>query len=191
MVYLLGAGHHLHPEAKFDHADYMDSGLTARKHVIVTSTEHIGKEANRWEEQWYLGLDKDAQIIYGMSPKELEAQWNAFMNECQNYSLHKIAKASELDVALVSRLITGKVKPTRQTLMKLQDGIISLNRESESKVEKTQAIINAVKEHCQHISVRQFAESVGRSCQYECVKSSLGISLQSLFLWLNSPYSSL
>ena len=27
---------------------------------------HIGKEANKWEEQYFLGLDDDAEIEYGV-----------------------------------------------------------------------------------------------------------------------------
>ena len=30
-------------------------GRTQRRHIQVAAIEHIGKEANRWEEQLYLG----------------------------------------------------------------------------------------------------------------------------------------
>lgn len=49
--------YHLHPEAKFLNADYTDCGETLRHHVLVDGLHHIGKEANRWEEQVYLGED--------------------------------------------------------------------------------------------------------------------------------------
>jgi hypothetical protein len=29
---------------------------------------YIGKEANRWEEQFFLGMDEDAEIEYGADP---------------------------------------------------------------------------------------------------------------------------
>jgi hypothetical protein len=61
---------HLHPEAKFINADYSDSGITLRRHVIATAIEHIGKESNRLEEQWYTGLAEDAQIHYGSAPSD-------------------------------------------------------------------------------------------------------------------------
>ena len=35
---------------------------------MSTTVEHIGKEANRWEEQLYLGLDLEAQTEYGTTP---------------------------------------------------------------------------------------------------------------------------
>src|SRR5215203_4595656 len=31
-------------------------------------TEYIGKEANRWEDQYHLGLDPNLQTEYGLSP---------------------------------------------------------------------------------------------------------------------------
>ena len=36
------------------------------------AVHHIGKEANRWEEQFYLGFDEAEQIEYGVAPEELE-----------------------------------------------------------------------------------------------------------------------
>lgn len=59
------AQYHLSPEPKFLGAEHLDRGPTRRRHVQAISTEHIGKEANRWEEQYYLGLNLDMQIEYG------------------------------------------------------------------------------------------------------------------------------
>ncbi|MGO4705785.1 hypothetical protein AB4072_08415 [Microvirga sp. 2MCAF38] len=64
------AQYHLHPESKFLNGNYMDRGATRRRHVFASSIEHIGKEANRWEQQFYLGLDQSAQLEYGSSPQE-------------------------------------------------------------------------------------------------------------------------
>jgi hypothetical protein len=51
------AQYHLCPEAKFLNGDFCDRGLTERRHVIATQLVHIGKEANKWEEQHFLGED--------------------------------------------------------------------------------------------------------------------------------------
>jgi hypothetical protein len=58
--------YHLSPESKFLNGDFADRGRTERRHVQVTSIVHIGKEADKWEEQFFLGLDEDAQIEYGV-----------------------------------------------------------------------------------------------------------------------------
>ena len=58
------ASYHLHPENKFLNGDYYDSGSTRRRHVIASIANHIGKEANNWEEQAVLGVNQIEQIVY-------------------------------------------------------------------------------------------------------------------------------
>ena len=64
------ARYHRQPEAKFRNGEPIDCGLTQRRHVKVKGVVAIGKEANRWEEQFFLGEDPQAQIIYGQSPRD-------------------------------------------------------------------------------------------------------------------------
>jgi hypothetical protein len=40
--------------------------------MVALAVEHIGKEANRWVEQYYLGLDLVAQTEYATSPEDCE-----------------------------------------------------------------------------------------------------------------------
>jgi hypothetical protein len=58
------AQYHLHPDPKFAGADYLDSGVTERRHIEASGIQYIGKEANRWEEQFYLGENPEAQLVY-------------------------------------------------------------------------------------------------------------------------------
>jgi hypothetical protein len=53
------------PEMKFMNGDYLDRGRTERRHIQVSGIIRIGNEANRWEEQLFTGIDKNAQIEYG------------------------------------------------------------------------------------------------------------------------------
>jgi hypothetical protein len=62
--------YHLHPEAKFLNGDYLDQGMTQRRHVRMTFARHIGKESNDWERQAALGLSADAQPDYGLDDAE-------------------------------------------------------------------------------------------------------------------------
>ncbi|MCI4680786.1 hypothetical protein K9U39_15720 [Rhodoblastus acidophilus] len=66
------AQYHLRPEAKFLIGDFCDRGRTDRRHVIAKQILHIGKEANKWEEQHFLGEDEDAAIERGAVPKEAD-----------------------------------------------------------------------------------------------------------------------
>jgi hypothetical protein len=47
------AQYHMRPEAKFLNGEHTDRGRTARRHIIVVQILHIGKEANKWEEQHF------------------------------------------------------------------------------------------------------------------------------------------
>jgi hypothetical protein len=60
------AEYHLRPEAKFLNGDFFDRGRTERRHVVALQILHIGKEANKWEEQYFLGPDDEAEIEYGI-----------------------------------------------------------------------------------------------------------------------------
>ncbi len=62
------AQYHLHPETKFANGDFVDRGTTRRRHVHVSGIRNIGKEADHWEEQFYLGLDEVAEIDHGLAP---------------------------------------------------------------------------------------------------------------------------
>lgn len=61
------AQYHLNPEGKFRNGDYTDRRLMERRHIVANVVELIGKEANLWEEQVYLGENPEAQIVYGSS----------------------------------------------------------------------------------------------------------------------------
>lgn len=65
------AQYHLRPESKFLNAEFADRGTTFRRHVLVAGVRHIGKEANRWEEQFFVGLDRSAAPHYGCSTQPL------------------------------------------------------------------------------------------------------------------------
>jgi hypothetical protein len=65
------AQYHLRPEAKFLNGDYGDSGRTERRHVVATQLVHIGKEANKWEERYFVGGDdEDAEIEYAIDQSD-------------------------------------------------------------------------------------------------------------------------
>lgn len=69
------AQYHLSPESKFLNGDFADRGWTKRRHVQVTDVVHIGKEANKWEEQFFMGFDEEAQIEYGVDTSDGSLDW--------------------------------------------------------------------------------------------------------------------
>ena len=102
------AQYHLSPESKFLNGDYLDQGPTIRRHVEATAVHHIGKEANRWEEQFYLGFDEEEQIEYGVAPEESKKAFEALKTNIQKAGQREIARESGISRRTLSRLMQDK-----------------------------------------------------------------------------------
>jgi hypothetical protein len=116
------AHYHLSPEHKFLNGDYLDSGVTHRRHVVADTFEHIGKEADRWEEQFYLGLDLDAQIEYGASAGDADRAWCDVVEACRKRGVRAVARDAEVSHTHLRRLLGGRRVPTGPILKRLRDG---------------------------------------------------------------------
>ena len=100
------AQYHLHPEAKFLDGDFTDRGPTRRRHIQVTGISYIGKEANRWEEQFFLGADEDAVISYGSAPQDRNAAEERVRQgviRIGQKAMARTARMSLRDVSLAAR----------------------------------------------------------------------------------------
>jgi hypothetical protein len=75
------AQYHLRPESKFLNGDFFDRGRTERRHVVAVQILHIGKEANRWEEQYFVGADDEAEIEYGVADSFMDAKIKTLCKE--------------------------------------------------------------------------------------------------------------
>lgn len=117
---------HLHPESKFIGGDYSDSGITERRHVWVTSVEHIGKEANKWEEQMHLGEVLGNQQVYGSVPNDESERLDRLISECRKFPRRRLAAASGVCLRQVSRLLMKQCIPETDTIRKLEEGLQQL-----------------------------------------------------------------
>ena len=113
------AQYHLRPEAKFLNGEHTDTGRTERRHVVATTIIHIGKEANKWEEQYFLGDDEDAGIEYeaGAAHEAINANVRRLVRE-----LGERSAADELTIsrtALRKILVEGAGSSSRVTLRKI------------------------------------------------------------------------
>ena len=111
--------YHLHPEAKFHNGDYLDSGVASRRHIVATAVEHIRKETNRWEEQFYVGLDHEAQTDYGLAPEDAERILDGLRVACEQLGQRAVAKTVSMALRDVSAFVKGKREPTPSMLTKL------------------------------------------------------------------------
>lgn len=155
------AQYHLHPEAKFLDGDYIDSGVTNRRHIFATVVEHIGKEANRWEEQFYLGLESEAQTEYGTAPEDQERILSVIRLAGEKFGQRVLAKAAHVSLREVSALLHSGHNTAPVTLAKLYRTTPRLEAALLEKVEHTQDVLNEVKVCCQSSGVRWFAAYAG------------------------------
>ncbi|HEX4737730.1 MAG TPA: hypothetical protein VH331_09220 [Allosphingosinicella sp.] len=131
------AQYHLRSESKFLNGDYADRGITRRRHVFATGTEHIGKEANRWEEQFFLGANTEASPHYGMStrcPAKLAADAREAVAvvrigtaaQIMGMSRLKLRKALTGDKAALSQLLKSPMLPSLYHEAKLRRAAVAV-----------------------------------------------------------------
>ena len=102
------AQYHLRPEHKFLNGNYADRGITKRRHVRPIAIRHIGKEANRWEEKFYLSGDDGGEIDYGLSPDNSGAAQESLRRQITQIGLRKVARESGVSRRTIERLMKGK-----------------------------------------------------------------------------------
>jgi hypothetical protein len=113
------AQYHLHPETKFLNGDYIDVGITQRRHIKVSSIQNIGKEANKWEEQFFTGFDQDAQIEYGISEKQKIKMTKDVLTAIELYGAKEIAINSKISERHILNISKNKTDIPEKTLLKL------------------------------------------------------------------------
>jgi hypothetical protein len=113
------AQYHLHPEAKFLNGDYLDRGHTQRRHIQVTEITYIGKEANRWEEQFFLGASEDAAIVYGEAPEDRAAVEERVQQGIHRFGQRAVAKAARMSLRDVGRAAREPIKLSMAQLGRL------------------------------------------------------------------------
>jgi hypothetical protein len=113
------AQYHLHPEAKFRNGDYLDHGLTERRHVVATGVRYIGKEANRWEEQFYLGYDPETQIEYGTDEESIAAIRARICEAARAHGQRRLAETASVPRERLRLFIAGRAKLRAKTVARL------------------------------------------------------------------------
>ena len=104
-------------------------GLTQRRHVKVKGVLAIGKEANRWQEQFYLGEDPQAQIIYGVSQHDRERQRQAMVAEIERWGVRRLSRETGLSLGLLSGIKCGTKRLSERSAQRLSDAVVRLRVE--------------------------------------------------------------
>ena len=120
------ADYHLHSESKFENGELFDRGITRRRHVQAVAVEYIGKEANRWEEQFFLGETPEAQIEYGSSSAATRAILKVIRRAARKFGMTAVADSACLSRQQLTALIGKKGNPLPSTVNRLMRAVAEL-----------------------------------------------------------------
>jgi hypothetical protein len=135
--------YHMHPERKFHGGDYTESGVLRRRHIRVLEVngiQHIGKEANRWDERTQTGDDPDAQIKYGDSGGSIDELRERVAAACREFGVRRVAREADVAHSAVLRFMGGRGRPRRATAMKLQTALLKLVSQRDSSASTLAAV---------------------------------------------------
>jgi len=152
------AQYHLRPESKFLNADYRDSGTTHRRHVTVHAIINIGKEANRWEEQSYVGAyGPEPELEYGIVREDQRKALKAVRNAADEFGQRALVKAAGISLTHISAVVTGGATPTKTTLARITRAVEMLRRDRIEAETKARVILERAKAACEEIGLHKFA----------------------------------
>ncbi len=135
------AQYHLRPEMKFRNGDYHDRGFTRRRHVDVTGIRHIGKEANRLEEQYFMGMQPDAQIDYGLGTAGDDEQLSELRQLTQHFGQRRATTEFGVSRGIVGRLCKQGFENVRPTAIRsIHAGIVRLRRIQAEDAQRDRAL---------------------------------------------------
>jgi transcriptional regulator with XRE-family HTH domain len=147
--------------AYHENGDYLDRGPTRRRHIHAVALAHIGKEANRWEEQLYLGEDPQAQIEYGASPEAKDRLRGSVLQLSRPFTSAALARTAGLAASTVTDILAGRTNPPVATWLKLYQAANALDAARRERAEREQRTLVATRAHCQKHSTRAVAIALG------------------------------
>lgn len=100
-------------ESKFRNAEAFERGETTPRHVIASEIHNIGKEADRWEEDFLIGLGFDPMTMFGRNPDDAAELFNAIREAATLYGQKPVADATGLARGSIDRICNGKSVRTK------------------------------------------------------------------------------
>lgn len=146
--------YHLHPEAKFANGDWNDFGPTKRRVIQVTGIHHIGKEAHRWEEEFFLGHAPDTRLEFGIAPSDQREARAEISQVAKEFGRSTVARMACMSRQHVAAWFAGKTTMSQVRLVKLQNVAASLRA---IKVE-AETVLRTIYKLRSRVPMRRMAE---------------------------------
>jgi transcriptional regulator with XRE-family HTH domain len=153
--------YHLQPEPKFFGGEVRRAGgPLRRRHVKAGVTWHIGKEADRWEEQLYIGED-DGEIDYGLAP-DARAKCVANIKEARKrFVVRRFTTAAQCSDKTIAAATSGLNLVSDAKLVHLSDVAIKLLNRMEEQSTEEAALLEWAYEQWLVVGKSKFAQRLG------------------------------
>lgn len=102
-----------HPEDKFENGRAFDRGETSPRHVQTAEIVFIGKEADHWEEAFFLGDAEDLAITYGSDPNDAAGSFVALREAVAAFGAVAVAEATGVPRSALAKVVRGLPTTTR------------------------------------------------------------------------------
>jgi transposase-like protein len=156
------SSYHLRPESKFENADFYDRGPTRRRHVRVVRVEFIGKESNRWEEQYYLGLDEGADIPYGPNPEAPSTHAAELKSLVEEFGERAVTRQINVSRNTLRRILSGGNRsPSRRMLRQIAAATHALSADATDRRAASARLREFAQAEAQRIGIAELARRLG------------------------------
>lgn len=113
-------------ESKFRNGEAYQRGVTEPRDIIVSEFHYIGKEADRWEEDFLTGSGFDPMTRFGPNPNDADKLFDAIREAARLCGQKPVADATGLARGSIRRICEGKVVRTRIALTDIEAGLREL-----------------------------------------------------------------
>jgi AraC-like DNA-binding protein len=156
------SSYHLRPESKFENGDFYDRGPTRRRHVRAIRIEYIGKESNRWEEQYHLGPDEGADIPYGPNPHAPSTHIAELKSLVDEFGERAVAQQLGMSRNTLRRIVSGENQaPSRRVLQRIAAAAHALTTEASDRRAASARIREFAQAEAKKIGVAELARRLG------------------------------
>lgn len=153
--------YHNHPEAKFLNGERADRGPTTRRHIIARSIRHIGKEANRLDEQQSMGIDPTAQSGFGSVSENRSKRLNGIRVAADTFGPSRVAREAKISSRYLFQILNTETTATELLLSKLDQAIATIEIAGAEQRAGTCTALAWLRTECERISLRQVAKNLG------------------------------